>query len=234
MANINPIRRAEIGREKRARTRAQLVAAANALFANQAPESVTIDDVVRKAGVAKGTFYVHFDGLEALTAAVADELVQTFDELLQPSRLSINDPVLRIAFGCSSFINKAQSDPRWAALVSRMAAAAPKGGELARRRLFEDLQQFTKGLPGDGGSPELSLEIVVGIMLQLMRALGEGRLSSLDRDAALGAILRAIGLSARQAKSVLARLSVPADGAIPDGPPPAKSQRRAGTASSAA
>ena len=113
MANINPIRRAEIGREKRARTRAQLVAAANSLFANQAPESVTIDDVVRKAGVAKGTFYVHFDGLEALTAAVAEKLVQTFDELLQPSRLSINDPVLRIAFGCSSFINKALSDPRW-------------------------------------------------------------------------------------------------------------------------
>ena len=233
MANVNPIRRAEIGREKRARTRAQLVAAANSLFANQAPESVTIDDVVRKAGVAKGTFYVHFDGLEALTAAVAEELVQTFDELLQPSRLSINDPVLRIAFGCSSFINKALSDPRWAALVSRMAAAAPKGGELARRRLFEDLQQFTKGLPGDGASPELNLEIVVGIMLQLMRALGEGRLSSLDRGAAVGAILRAIGLSAGQAKSVLARLLAPADGAMPDGPRPPKSQRP-GAASSAA
>ena len=231
MANINPIRRAEIGREKRARTRAQLVAAANSLFANQAPESVTIDDVVRKAGVAKGTFYVHFDGLEALTAAVAEKLVQTFDELLQPSRLSINDPVLRIAFGCSSFINKALSDPRWGALVSRMAAAAPKGGELARRRLFEDLQQFARGLPGDGQSAELNLEIVVGIMLQLMSALGEGRLSSLDRDAAVGAILRAIGLNARQAKSVLARLSAPADGAMPDGLRPPKSQ---GAASSAA
>ena len=224
MANINPIRRAEIGREKRARTRAQLVAAANSLFANQAPESVTIDDVVRKAGVAKGTFYVHFDGLKALTAAVAEELVQTFDELLQPSRLFINQPVLRIAFGCGSFINKALSDPRWAALVSRMAAAAPKGGELARRRLFEELQQFAKELPGDGTSAELKLEIVIGIMLQLMRALGEGRLSSLDRDAAVGAILRAIGLSARQAKSVLVRLSGPADGAMSDGPRPPKAQ----------
>jgi AcrR family transcriptional regulator len=188
MANINPIRRAEIGREKRARTRAQLVTAANSLFANQAPESVTIDDVVRKAGVAKGTFYVHFDGLEALTAAVAEELVQTFDELLQPSRLSINGPVLRIAFGCSSFINKALSDPRWAALVSRMAAAAPKGGELARPA-FRRPAAIHEGNSGRRGSPELNLEIVVGIMLQLMRALGEGRLSSLDRDAALSAIL---------------------------------------------
>ena len=78
MANINPIRRAEIGREKRARTRAQLVAAANSLFARQAVESVTVDDVVREAGVAKGTFYVHFDSLEALNAAVAEELVQNF------------------------------------------------------------------------------------------------------------------------------------------------------------
>ena len=44
-------------------------------------------------------------------------------------------------------------------------------------------------------------------MLQIMRALGEGRLSSHDRDAAVSAILRAIGLSTRQAKSVLAHLS---------------------------
>ena len=233
MANVNPLRRAEIGREKRARTRAQLVAAANALYANQAPESVTIDDVVREAGVAKGTFYVHFDGLDALTAAVAEELVKTFDELLQPSRLSVSDPVLRIAFGCSSFINKAQSDPRWAALVSRMAASAPNGGELARHRLFDDLEQFAKGSPGDGTSPELNLEIVVGIMLQVMRALGEGRLSSLDHGAAVGAILRAIGLSSQQAKSVLARLPAPADSAMPDAPRPSKLQRP-GAASSAA
>ena len=232
MAKINPIRRAEIGREKRARTRAELVAAANSLFARQAVESVTVDDVVREAGVAKGTFYVHFDGLDGLTAAVAEELVQSFDELLQPGRLSLVEPALRIAFGCSSFIDKALNDPRWASLVARMAAADPKGSELLRRRLFEDLQQFSKSLPGSGASAELNLEIVVGIMLQIMRALGEGRLSSHDRDAAVSAILRAIGLSARQAKSVLAHLSAPADGAMPAGPQPPKSQR-SGSANSA-
>src|SRR5689334_13237434 len=103
MANIDPIRRAEIGREKRARTRAQLVAAARALFARQAVESVTVDDVVRQAEVAKGTFYVHFEDLRELTAAVADELIKTIDDLLQPVRLSIDDPAFRIAFGCSCF-----------------------------------------------------------------------------------------------------------------------------------
>lgn len=43
-------------------------------------------------------------------------------------------------------------------------------------------------------------------MLQILRALGEGRLSSMDRDAAISAILRAIGLNAQKAKSVLSRL----------------------------
>jgi AcrR family transcriptional regulator len=69
MARIDRARRAEIGREKRARTRSQIVAAASSLFAQRAVESVTVDDVVAKAGVAKGTFYVHFDDLAALTAA---------------------------------------------------------------------------------------------------------------------------------------------------------------------
>lgn len=208
MAKINPIRRAEIGSEKRARTRAQLIAAANSLFARQAVESVTVDDVVKEAGVAKGTFYVHFDSLEAVTTAVAEELVRSFDELLQPGRVSVAEPALRIAFGCYSFIDKAVKDPRWASVVARLATAAPKGGEMARSRLFEDLQRFSKALPDDGVSAELKLEIVVGIMLQILRALGEGRLPLLDHEAVISAILRAIGLNAQDAKSVLVRLPV--------------------------
>ncbi|MCA1407776.1 TetR/AcrR family transcriptional regulator [Ensifer sp. IC3342] len=205
MANINPARRAEIGREKRARTRAQLVEAANSLFARQAVESVTVDDVVREAGVAKGTFYVHFDSLEALTAAVAEELVQSFDEMLQPGRVSLSEPALRIAFGCRAFIDKALNDSRWAAVAARMTAATPKGGENIRRRLFEDLQQLPTESPEET-SAELNLEVVVGIMLQILRALGEGRLSSLNRDAVISAILRAIGLGAQEAESVVERL----------------------------
>jgi AcrR family transcriptional regulator len=210
MAIIDPIRRAEIGREKRARTRAQLVAAASALFARQAVESVTVDDVIREAGVAKGTFYVHFDDLGALTAAVADALVESIDELLQPVRLSIDDPALRIAYGCSCFIDKALSDPGWAGLAARMGASVAKGGEVARRRLNEDLKQHAKRLPQGSVSVELSLEIVVGILLQVLGAIGEGRLSSRHREGAVAAILRAIGLDARQVKSVLARLPAPA------------------------
>ena len=208
MATIDPIRRAEIGREKRARTRAQVLSAASALFARQAVESVTVDDVVREAGVAKGTFYVHFKDLRELMAAVADELVKATDELLQ---------ALRLAYGCSCFIDRALADPGWAGVAARMAAAAATVGEVARRRLFEDIKRRVKGMPHGGAiSAELALEVVVGIMLQVFAAIAEGRLSSRHREGAIAAILRAIGLDARQVKSVLARLPAGRDAARSD------------------
>lgn len=212
MAKIDPIRRAEIGREKRARTRAQLVVAASSLFARQAVESVTVDDVVKEAGVAKGTFYVHFQDLQSLAVAVAQELVRSFDELLQPVRLSISEPELRIAFGCSCSLDKALDDPHWARVVARMATAAPNGLAVVRRHFLEDMRRLSRGLPQGGISPEVSLEIVVGMMLQLLSAFGEGRLSRRHREDAIAAILRAIGLAAEQINSVIARLPASKDG----------------------
>jgi len=211
VANVDPVRRAEIGREKRARTRAQLIAAASALFARQAVESVTVDDVVREAGVAKGTFYVHFKDLRELTAAVTDELVKGIDDLLQPIRLTIDDPALRIAYGCSCFIDRALADPAWAGVAARMAVAAATVGEVARRRLLEDIKRHAESLPEGGAiSAELALEVVIGIMFQMFAAIAERRLSSRHREGAIAAILRAIGLDARQVKSVLTRLPVEA------------------------
>ena len=176
-------------------------------------ESVTVDDVVREAGVAKGTFYVHFKDLPELTAAVADELVKAIDDLLQPIRLSIDDPALRIAFGCSCFIDRALADPGWAGVAARMAAATATVGEVVRRRLLEDIKRYAKSHHSGAISAELAREVVVGIMLQVFAAIAEGRLSSRHREGAIAAVLRAIGLDARQVKSVLTRLPVQADAA---------------------
>jgi AcrR family transcriptional regulator len=228
MAKIDTVRRAQIGQEKRAKTRAQLISAANSLFAKRAVEAVTVDDVVNEACVAKGTFYAHFDDLHALTAAVADELIRTFDELLQPQRLSIPDPLMRIAFGCNSFIEKALEDKSWATVVARMAWSHPTVGQVARTRLREDLQSVLKETPRQDSSLELSLEVVLGIMLQVLAGIGQGRLAFRDRQAAIGSILRAIGIGGQQVRSTLARLpqiGLTGSGAVPIDRQTAQSER---------
>ena len=87
MAKIDLARRAEIGREKRARTRAQIVEAGAMLLAERPPEALTVDAVVEAAGVAKGTFYYHFQSIDELAAAVGAKLGESFDEMLTPARL---------------------------------------------------------------------------------------------------------------------------------------------------
>ena len=135
MAKIDSARRAEIGREKRARTRVQIVDAGLILLAERPPEGLTVDAIVESAGVAKGTFYYHFQSVEELVAAAGAKLADTFDELLAPSRLDQPDPIERMSFAFMKFLEKAISDPVWARLVVR-SAQAPAG---IREHLKADL-----------------------------------------------------------------------------------------------
>ena len=216
MARIDLARRAQIGRDRRAKTRAQLIQAARALYAGPGAELVTIDDLVNEAGVAKGTFYVHFDHLIDLQAAVADELARDFDDLLQPLRLTLADPIERVAAGCAAFIRETLRDPAWGSLVARGAWALPTVASAARSNLTEDLRQATAKGRLNAITPELGSDIVAGIVLQAMRAAGERRFSPSDAPTVVEAILRAIGIVSDEAHAIVERvLALPNPPAAP-------------------
>jgi AcrR family transcriptional regulator len=219
MARIDLARRAQIGRDRRARTRSQLIEAARALYGRSPIEAVTVDDVVAEAAVAKGTFYVHFDGLAELQAAVADELAQEFDELLQPRRLATQDPIERIAAGCGAFVGEALRNPAWGALVARGAVSMPNIALVPRDRLIEDLRRAAaSGRLGDV-TPELAFEFAVGIVLQAMQAASERRIAPSQAPSVVAGILRAIGVKPEEATIVAMRVDA-SDRRMRDEPPP--------------
>ena len=76
--------------------------------------------------------------------------------MIQLRRASTSDPLLRVAFGCDAFIERALEDPAWGALVARMARSNPSVGETTRRRLKEDLARVLDALPGGGLSVDLA------------------------------------------------------------------------------
>jgi AcrR family transcriptional regulator len=209
MARIDLARRAQIGRDRRARTRAELIRAARALYAARTFDSVTVDDVVNAAEVAKGTFYVHFDGLDDLQSVVADELAREFDDLLQPRRLLLDDPLERIAAGCGAFINQALHDPAWAALIARGAAAMPDIARVARGRLNEDIRRAAATGRLHDVAPDLAFEFVLGITVRTMQSAAEGRLKPKHAPGIVGGILRAIGVTAEEAQEIAFRLVTP-------------------------
>jgi AcrR family transcriptional regulator len=69
-------RRPDRRREQRERTRQALVEAALAAFAARGVSATAVDDIVREAGVAKGTFYLYFETKDDVLTAVAQRLVE--------------------------------------------------------------------------------------------------------------------------------------------------------------
>jgi AcrR family transcriptional regulator len=71
--------------------RAELVAAAAALFSERGVAATAVSDIVRAAGVAQGTFYLYFDSKDAIVCAVAEVLIEGMvgrieEALSDPSR----------------------------------------------------------------------------------------------------------------------------------------------------
>jgi AcrR family transcriptional regulator len=191
---IDLARRAEIGREKRERTRAQIVEAGLILLADRPPEALTVDALVEAAGVAKGTFYYHFQSVEELVAAVGAKLADSFDELLAPSRLGEPDPIVRMSLAFTKFLEKAINDPLWGRLVVR-SVEAPAALDRIRENLQADLAkaigQGRVALP----DVELAADIVIGIWIQVTRGTLERRATPDLPRQALDAVLRALGVT---------------------------------------
>jgi AcrR family transcriptional regulator len=200
MAKIDLARRAEIGRERRARTRAQILEATEILLAERPPEALTIDAIVDAAGVAKGTFYYHFQSIEELTAAVGAKLGESFDGLLAPARLGLPDPIARLSFGLTKFLEKAIAEPLWARLVIQSAQAPTGVREGIRANLKADLAEAKAQGRLIVQDIELAADIVIGVWLEVARG-------TLERGAApnlagqiVDAVLRALGATLPEAR----------------------------------
>ena len=84
---VAPRRRDSAAARSRTQTRARLLAAGRALLAERSLQGVTTHDVAAHAGVASGTFYLHFrDKHQLLRVLVADAVALLRERLAQATR----------------------------------------------------------------------------------------------------------------------------------------------------
>ena len=216
MARIDARRRAEIGVERRAKSRAQLVGAARALIARRPVDAIAVTDVTVEAGLSKGAFYGHFADLDALRLAVASELAAELQEKIALYRTKAADPFTKIAIGCLNYIERARCEPGWGALAARGIWAFPSVAQEARLRLTEDLEAAAATGPRSIRT-EIAFDIILGSVLQAMRSASEGRLADSDAPLLVAGVLRALGLAIAEADATVARaqrvLSAPLEAA---------------------
>ena len=193
MARVNLQRRAAIGEAKRARTRAAILDAARARYAAPATNSVTVEAVTQAAGLAKGTFYLHFQDLAALEAELGEALIAELDERLQPARLAVDHPLTRMATAVTMLLRDLAAAPAQARLAARAVGAIPDVAQAAQARLRQDLADARSAGLLAIGSVGLAARIVVALVEQAARDFGAGRIDATAVPDIVRAVLRAVG-----------------------------------------
>lgn len=93
-------------RERQAEaTRELLVAIARERFVGQGYAATAMDDIVRRAGLAKGALYHHFSGKDALFKAVYDVVLEETAEAVMAAALAEHDPWAAVRAGLSAFLD---------------------------------------------------------------------------------------------------------------------------------
>lgn len=88
-------RRSQLRGVKRAR---ELLDIATELFISKGIDETTIDDIAAHAGIAKGTFYHHYESKAALLLAIREAVIEDFDVHIESelAKQNSDDPIVRL------------------------------------------------------------------------------------------------------------------------------------------
>src|ERR1700729_1177822 len=168
--------------------RERLLQAAGELFYAEGVQSVGIDRVIERAGVAKASLYSTFGSKEQLVCAYLDARHAQMLGRLRAAADAVEDPVERIL---AVFDTQAQPfrkpDYRGCAFTAA-AAEAPAGGQVdeAAESYRRDIRALFTELAAGAGAPD---PVLLGSQLQLLYD-GGGLAAKMDRDPAIAAPAR--------------------------------------------
>lgn len=77
---------------RRAETQARILDAACTCFATDGYHRTSVDDIIGRAGIARGTFYLYFEGKRVVLEALLGQLLQDIDERVHPISLDRPEP----------------------------------------------------------------------------------------------------------------------------------------------
>jgi AcrR family transcriptional regulator len=198
-------RRAEIGRERRERTRKLLLTAAARVVAARGTEGISIEDFIKAAGVARGTFYNYFSTREQLISALWQHLGDTPLRLIRTAHGRDPDPAYRLTSGLRQAIRRAAADPVWGWLLYRITLADVVLNQEMRAYPMADIQEGIRCGRFDVTDAELACDYFVGVAMMAIKAvLIEERPADYPEQCTV-LVLRGLGLGLDEARAVANR-----------------------------
>lgn len=212
MAGLVTKTRAEIGRQKRERTSVRLTDAAMRVVARLGPGTVTIDDVIAEAAVARGTFYNYFNTIDDVLVAVG---VRISDQLIvrMAADRHFADPALRVGAAVRRFIQLAMADSNAGWVIVRIALQTAPIGDRMRDEIATDLLDGIRTGRFRVESAQAASDAVLGLGMMGMRSVLRNEAGPEHAEHIAEMALRALGVpdAAEIARHPLVELAGPPD-----------------------
>lgn len=190
---------------RRAKTRAQLIDAARALFSRQGVDATRINEITEQADVGFGSFYNHFDSKDAIVEAVVRETIESQAVALERIARDLEDPAEVVAVAHRHFLSRALRDPEWGWLLIRIDVPHRVVTAALEPFAMRDLERGLKQGRFAVGDPKVALHATGGALLAVMRLMLDGDApKDADIEHAEG-VLRLLGLSTADAAEVARR-----------------------------
>ena len=186
-----PDHRTVLGQERRERTQQRILSAALGVFAAKGGVAPVIDDFIKAAGVARGTFYNYYASVEELLTATIEWLENDLIAAIEHEMEDITDPAERFALGVRLWLAKAENDPVWCAFVARTETH----GERVEQALQRDLGNGQReGLFGFD-SVDVARDLAVGALHEAMRRMTAGPVPKEFTQEIAHLVFRGLGMS---------------------------------------
>ena len=203
--DVNMSRRQEIGAERRDRTRQKLLAAGARVVAELGEKKASIDDFIRAAGVARGTFYNHYSTRKELLDDLWASTGRAPFLQIQKSCEGLDDPAERLVTEARMVFDCAARDAAWGWLVYAMSAD--------RETVSDDLLQYPRPYLEIGRKrgrfqfDDLlsASDLVVGSVRWGLRAVLEEDRPMRCGDAMCILLLKALSINEAEAREIVAR-----------------------------
>jgi len=209
--------RVRVARERRERMRAALLQSVLDVCSTLSPNGVvSIDDVIRHANVARGTFYNYFTSMDEAIAELGLQMADEMTASILPVYDVLESPIMRTASGFQLFLVRGMLQPRWAGFVARLGLL--RGNNLFISKVHSDIELGTRTGDYAIASVEMAGDLLMGAKTEaLLRIIKTG--GSLDYISGTAAlVLRAFGVLPDQAtlvaQSALSRLLDEAPGTV--------------------
>ncbi|GAA4228067.1 AcrR family transcriptional regulator [Sagittula marina] len=195
-------RRAEIGAARRAKSRNTILTAAFECYGREDGRIVRIEDVCKAAGVARGTFYNHFDDLEQLRYHLLEEMTGEFDRAVHHMFSALENAAEQSAVAIRYYLHAAEKNPAWGWAMIHSSAPGHTFGEMVwhnslvtiRRGVDEGL--FT--IP----TAEIGRDILMGSVTAAMVSITRGTTPADYPELISTHVLMGFGMSAQAAREL--------------------------------